>query len=178
MEQNYIQKRILNNVMKDRNIGRTLGLEKNKKIVLDTMIEKKVSTDLSKLPGYKRKEFVQAVTGKIGIGYETKKAFQSVYGDKKPQSPPHNINAAEENVARKSSYDEIMNKRKNISQGGEIKYEKSKTLNFSASDKGLRRADALLIKPKEKPHHFYDPARAREIEEDDDLKERLKKIQS
>jgi hypothetical protein len=172
MEENYKTKRVLTGLVRNRDVGRFLGLEKSKKAVLDVMTQQKITVDPSKLAGYKRKEFLKAITKKIGIGYDAKKAFNSVYGDKKPEIS-----------ARKTSI-ESTNK-KNFSQR-KVDIERVETMqradnkvpNFLMSNKNLRVAENLInAKAINNFDNKFHPSRTVD-EKEDSIKEILKRIQS
>ena len=145
------------------------------------MKKQKITTDPSKLAGYKKEAFLKAVTGKSGLGYEARKAFQAAYGSKKLEIVKRKTNAGED---RQKMYDEIMSKRNNASHPSSVEdnlsekkvgHEHAKMLNFSSSSRGLIAADKLFVRAKENTHPFYDAPLV--SQKDDDVKERLKKIQ-
>lgn len=141
----------------NKELGKALWSSKKQDAVLDVMMAQKITTDPSKLPGYKRKEFLKAVTNKIGIGYETRKAFQSVYGEKKIQPQKQAPNGKEKNVSMRITYDEIMEKRKSGELKNIVSRIESKPANYSSSNvssfrsnTNIRQAEGLIAEADEK----------------------------
>jgi len=149
------------NLVRNRDIGKHLGLKRDANAVLDVMTKQGITKDPNKLEGYKKKEFVNAVKKTIGIGYYAKKAIMETYGEKKATgtSMPR-TNMADENAIRRKRYDEIMSKGRSSSSeksvGNSIKSiipSEPKGITFR-SNLNIRNAEGLIVKAEDnnKPH--------------------------
>lgn len=156
MEENYKTKAILKGMMSsNREVGRALALPKKQQEVLDIMVKHNITTDLNKLPTYKKEAFLKDVKNKVGMGFEARTAFQSAYGAKPISAKPET-----KEVKMKSLYNEIVNKNKQkasskITENSVVNASKKASIfsfGFGTSSKGLREAQSKgLLAETEKP---------------------------
>jgi|GEM_PF-4252605 len=162
--------------------GRFLGLEKKQSAVLDVMKKQKIATDPSKLANYRKKEFLSGIDREKDLGFYAKKALHEAYGEKKTAKIDSRVSAADAFAARKKTYDEIVNKGKNLqgkANSENLVRQNAKVLYFDASVKNVRAAGELLkTSNNQAARHSELQLTPDTDEKNSDVKDILKRIQA
>ena len=89
MDQKFLQKKVESNLKNfmssNRDVKNALSLTSRKNTVRDIMVEQKMTKDISKLSGKEQKEFIKAIVGAKGMGYEGRRVFSQAFNPKKPE---------------------------------------------------------------------------------------------
>lgn len=163
MEENYKTKAVLKNMMKgNRELGKALALPKKQQEVLDILVKHNVTTDINKLKGYEREAFLKDIK-EIKNGFYVKKAFHEAYGAKKSESEK----LTRPEVKTGGAYDRKENVQARITENVQPQRKTSLLGFFSMSRKSVHEGESrgLIAETKEK-------------NENDEIKERLGRIQS
>lgn len=112
LPQNYQQKRVMDSMMRNYTVGKHFGLDKTKGALMEVMVKHNITTDPSKLKGYQREAFLKDIKSKTGITYEGKKAFESMYGQQKPEQTKAKEEIKNQPTNKQGSYSEIMAQKK------------------------------------------------------------------
>lgn len=123
LPQNYQQKKVMDSMLRNYNVGKHFGLEKTKSALMDVMVKHNITTDISKLPSYKREAFLKDVN-KSGVGFYAKKALQENYGPQKMEKPKPETPSV---IIKKDTYDEIVNKKKILESSKNVENSQQKT---------------------------------------------------
>lgn len=176
MEENYREKRVLNDFAKK--IGNPYGLEKNKEAVLDVLKDHHIDKNLDKEAGYKRDAVVKDITKIIGLDYETRKSV-AAFGVKKPETVKPKINAGAD---RKRIYDEIMAKRNRnvrIESGNKTLGDRRTIVqDFSVSNKHMRSETLVHGTNKKSVYRSQSRLFHGSSENNNGIKDMLRRIQS
>lgn len=175
---------VLRGMMKNnREIGRSLALEKKRNVVLDIMEKQGIKKDVGMLKGYKQKEFLKAVDKETSLGFYAKKALHNAIDAKKVQTSDLKVSKKNDAISRQNTYKEIIDKGKNRFQedlkNKELVREKSNLTNFLVSNKNLRAASGLLVDGDKRRTTLQEYSVKDEAKEqkDGDVRDALRRIQ-
>ncbi|EKE19929.1 MAG: hypothetical protein ACD_8C00083G0002 [uncultured bacterium] len=179
MPENRKTEEILNGLMKNnREVTRVMGLDARKKLITGVVEGMgNVKKDIRNWKGYQKEAFLKAVD-KQRLGFRAENAIHKALEVAKPVEVKSKINESEQ---RRKEYNAIMSKRKGGSHGNVENvnlHENPRGVDLSAGNRGVRRADGLLGQGSSETSNYGRLHQKRNDENEGDIKNRLKDIQS